>query len=861
MQQESTFDAAGNLVASKTNNGATITTYVVDAAGRTTSSTLDPGGLNRTTTQTLTPDDYLINTTQSDSTGVLSSTDMLNDPMGRNIATTVAKGTFDPVARWKLNETTGTKAADSAGNTPATASGGVTWSTDHGGSAAFDGTGRLTGGPTVDTGRSFTVSAWVYLTDSTLGVAKAVSGVGIYQNSFDLRYESATKVWRFRTASADTPTATGIGGAQTADNAAAANTWTHLLGVYDSAAKTVKLYVNGTLADTTNNTTMFTATKSTHLGGGVYNGSQESAWKGRISDVQTYSRALTATEIGQVYAGTAPAVGAGVIRTSRKLDQSGLAVAATDPNGQTTDYSLDEAGRVAVTTQPAVLTETGGGTPVLARPVSYVGYDTFGAVTETKNPNGNVSVIGYNAAGEPESKTLPNYTPPGSSTPITAISTMSYNNLGQLTTSTDPLNHTDQLRLRPVRSGVEGDHAEPGCVHLHLRPARGPVVRHRPDRCDVHRHLRLSGPAGHLDPGGTPNPGRTTPPNTRTGRDGWPIVGDHAGRGHQRPPRTTRPGNRVTATDGAGKTTTFTYDGLGRQTRTTLPDNTYTTTIYDAVSRPTVTKSYDAANTLLRTTSTDYDAAGNVTGSTDALGTRTTFGYDATGLLASEAQPKDASSSITTTFGYDLAGNRTRFTDGRGNPFVTTFNSWGLPESQIEPATASYPNLADRTFTTAYDAAGRVASRLAPGGVTVTNSYNTMGQLIGQAGAGAEATTAARTFDYDLAGRLTTFTGPGATNTLSYDDRGLLLSASGGSGTSTFSYNDDGQMASRADAAGTTNYTYTPADSRPRPTRPPVWRRPIRTTTCPKSARSLTGRVATRGGWATTRCTGWPATS
>ena len=116
VQQESTFDAAGNMVANKTNNGATTTTYVVDAASRSTSSTLDPGGLNRVTTQTLSPDDYLVNTTQSDSTGVLSSTDVLNDPLGRPIATTVNGPSLAPIARWKLNETAGTTAKDSAGN-------------------------------------------------------------------------------------------------------------------------------------------------------------------------------------------------------------------------------------------------------------------------------------------------------------------------------------------------------------------------------------------------------------------------------------------------------------------------------------------------------------------------------------------------------------------------------------------------------------------------------------------------------------------------------------------------------------------------------------------------------------------------
>jgi YD repeat-containing protein len=112
------------------------------------------------------------------------------------------------------------------------------------------------------------------------------------------------------------------------------------------------------------------------------------------------------------------------------------------------------------------------------------------------------------------------------------------------------------------------------------------------------------------------------------------------------------------------------------------------------------------------------------------------------------------------------------------------------------------------TFTTAYDANGRPVSVAAPGGVSVSSSYDGMGRLIGQAGSGAEAVTAARSFGYDLAGNMTSASAPGGTDTFGFNDRGLLLSASGPSGSSSFSYNGDGQVSSASDAAGTTSYTY-----------------------------------------------------
>src|SRR5260370_41363541 len=143
------------------------------------------------------------------------------------------------------------------------------------------------------------------------------------------------------------------------------------------------------------------------------------------------------------------------------------------------------------------------------------------------------------------------------------------------------------------------------------------------------------------------------------------------------------------------------------------------------------------------------------------MGTPTRCSYDATGLLAREVQPVSASSSITTSFGYDAAGNRTRYTDGNGNATIYTYNTWNLPEQAIVPATAAHPGLGDRTFTTAYNAGGQATQRTAPGGVTVTDSYDVLGRLTTQAGAGAGAPTATRSFGHNAAGQLTSASAPG----------------------------------------------------------------------------------------------------
>ncbi len=498
--------------------------------------------------------------------------------------------------------------------------------------------------------------------------------------------------------------------------------------------------------------------------------------------------------------------GSYMLTTMWTVDQGGLATAVSDPNGNTTNYAYDEAGRLVVSTAPAVNVETGGGTPVSTRPVSYLGYDTFGEQTESKDPDGNVIVAGFDATGRHVSTRLPAYTPPGASTPITPIATKTYDDAGRLASSTDPLGNVSSYTYDQL-----GNLAKVTAPNLGETRATYDLLGDR---------LTVTDPTGAVSTATYDYLGRQLTSTevvrqfaanyTTTytyGSGGW-LASVRSPAGVTTSATYNAAGETLTTTDGAGNATSYLYDGAGRRIRSTLPDGTYSTVTYDMAGRATATTAYDNAGTVRSTRSAAFDAAGNMTSATDARGDTTSFGYDATGKLISQVQPVTASSSISITFGYDAAGNRTRYTDGRGNPFITTYNTWGQPESRIEPSTAAYPNLADRTFTVAYDVNGRVASRTAPGGVQVTNTYNVMGDLTGQTGTGAQASTTARSFGYDLAGRLTSASAPGGTNTFGYDDRGLLLSTSGPSGTSSFTYTADGLIASRDDAAGTTTYTY-----------------------------------------------------
>ncbi|MFC5053876.1 RHS repeat-associated core domain-containing protein [Saccharothrix xinjiangensis] len=124
----------------------------------------------------------------------------------------------------------------------------------------------------------------------------------------------------------------------------------------------------------------------------------------------------------------------------------------------------------------------------------------------------------------------------------------------------------------------------------------------------------------------------------------------------------------------------------------------------------------------------------------------------------------------------------------------------------IEPATAAHPAAADRTWTAAYDGAGRPTVLTAPGGVTRNRTYDALGRLVRETGSGAP--TAERSVRYDAVGRTTGVSAPGGTNTYTYNARGLVLSATGPSGDATFEYDEQGRLSSRADAAGTTSFAY-----------------------------------------------------
>ncbi|MFF7579147.1 LamG-like jellyroll fold domain-containing protein [Streptomyces sp. NPDC008061] len=192
---------------------------------------------------------------------------------------------------------------------PAVFKGGVTTGNSgvSGTAAHFDGTANgyarvgQTSGSHVNTSRSFTVSAWAKL-DAKPGKAAIIAAqAGHERPGFELYYSSAYDRWAFNQYESDTADASIIRAMQPDGSTARAGEWTHLVGVHDTVADTLTLYVNGVLVGTTVLNGAFNADQSMFIGAGSYSGSITNNFPGTIDDLRLYDRPVSAEEVQQIF--------------------------------------------------------------------------------------------------------------------------------------------------------------------------------------------------------------------------------------------------------------------------------------------------------------------------------------------------------------------------------------------------------------------------------------------------------------------------------------------------------------------------------------------------------------------------------
>lgn len=504
-----------------------------------------------------------------------------------------------------------------------------------------------------------------------------------------------------------------------------------------------------------------------------------------------------------------------LVSTTVIRDERGLPTTVTDGRQLPTLYSYDGTGQLVSTTTPAADVWRAGKVTPDVRGVTTVGRNAFGEVTQSKDPAGNVTTTARDGLGRATDGTLPDYTPPGSSTPITATTHTDYDHAGNALKVTDPLKRvtvntydpygnvltTTLPQVGDTPSVVANTYDRAGELLSTTDPSGArkqftyDTLGQRRTTTDVDRSsgqtLYYTTTTGYDDAG---NPTTVTTPQNNTTTTDFDPAG--------MPKKVTDPTNRSTTTS---------YDIAGRPATVTDPTGLVTTTGYDLLGRA-VRTSQSSNGKELRASTTGYDGNGNVASTTTAEGRLTTFGHDSLNRVSQQVTKVDATHSITTTVGYDALGNKAHVVDGDGHATEFTYNAWGLAESTIDPATAAAPTLADRTRTTIYDAAQQAVTRTEPGGIVRTSSFDAQGRVYQQTGTGAEASTSDRTVGYDLAGRITKVGGPGGDTIYTYDDRGNVLTYQGPATSGSYTYYGDGTMESRKDTTGTTKYGYDKAD-------------------------------------------------
>ncbi len=222
----------------------------------------------------------------------------------------------------------------------------------------------------------------------------------------------------------------------------------------------------------------------------------------------------------------------------------------------------------------------------------------------------------------------------------------------------------------------------------------------------------------------------------------------------------------------------------------------------------------------------ELDANGNVLSSTDELGHKTSFTYDADLNMTSQSQPLDIGTTVATSYTYNSFGEPLTVTDPLGNVTTNTYDANGNLLTVTSPVPAS--GVAASVTQFAYDTKGQLTQITDPLGHITTLAYTPTGLIATITDAQSHVTTYGydlrgnrtsvtdalnnqTTFTYDLANRPTKITYPDTTFvTFAYDTRGRRTSVTDQNGKVTaYAYDDADRLTSVTDAANNvTHYAY-----------------------------------------------------
>ena len=517
--------------------------------------------------------------------------------------------------------------------------------------------------------------------------------------------------------------------------------------------------------------------------------------------------------------------GATDLTTTSAYDQRNLVIATTSPRGNTTNYIYDTAGHLTSTQLPQVRITDQTNDNVLARPTSTITYNAYGDPLARRDPNGNTTTNTLDVLGRVTRVDYPAYTQPSTGLTLSPYDTTGYDDNGNPTSYTSRNGGTWTTSYDTLgRAAVVTDPAitpNPAGVTKYTRDTLGNVTSVTNQTGAVSTYT-YDGLGRQLT---STRVVRTTgSPRYETTTSAYDDLGNLTSVTNPLGKQTTmaydNAGELLTTTAPGAAVTITAYDHAGRTKSVTDPVGRTTEITYDQAGRPTAVIHKSPAGAVLTTETRGYDADSNLTTVVSPLGNTagntaanytTTFTYDAAGRQTNVSRPATASTTIATEIRYDSAGNQTKVIDPRSNTTIYTYNSMNLPESVIEPSTTTHPNLIDRTWTASYDNAGRMITYKGPNALTVTRAFDTNNNPTSETSTATGQTTVNKTFTYDAASNITSFTGAaGSTVTATWDDARRLTALTGQNyNASSFNYDLAGHPTARTDAAGTANFTWT----------------------------------------------------
>lgn len=210
------------------------------------------------------------------------------------------------IATYKIASGSTTAADSSGNNNTGTLTNGPVWMTggqDNGG-LTFDGTNQyvnLGTNPALAGGSAVTVSAWVKptVTDGEIIARRDFSAV---QLSWELLINGGQAQFTDAVGAGSYPDFTVTSG-----STINTGVWTHIVGVYSNTHGVLRIYVNGIADGTTNGSGTIRSDSGVKTFIGAYSDASSNPanpFPGTIDDVRIYNRALTATEVSDLYHAT-----------------------------------------------------------------------------------------------------------------------------------------------------------------------------------------------------------------------------------------------------------------------------------------------------------------------------------------------------------------------------------------------------------------------------------------------------------------------------------------------------------------------------------------------------------------------------